>query len=101
MDTETDGAGIRDVISLGLVTAEMLRDTFTQWRIFSQFGAWWATREGDEKLTGPKSLLRRVIVAADLAALADKLCLQEWLDGLDPVALEAVWREMTIPADGS
>jgi hypothetical protein len=99
MDTETGAFEIRNVRGLGPVTAEMLRDTFPQWHIFSQLGAWWATREGSQKFTGPQSLIRRVLVADSLAALGDKLCLQEWLDGLDPLALDQVWREMTMRSD--
>jgi hypothetical protein len=101
MDTETGGTGMRAVSSVGPVTAEMLRDTFPQWHIFSQFGAWWATREGSQYFTGAQSLIRRVLVADSLAALGDKLCLQEWLDGLDPLTLEQVWREMTVRPDAS
>ena len=29
--------------------------------------------------------------------LAERLCLQEWLDNLDPAFLEAVWREAELP----
>jgi hypothetical protein len=97
VDSDTGGTVIRDMNTLGPVTVEMLRETFPQWHIFSQFGGWWATREGGQKFAGPQSLIRRVIVAADLTALAEKLCLQEWLDGLDMIALDAVWREMTVP----
>jgi hypothetical protein len=101
VNSETDGTGIRDINTLGPVTAEMLRDTFPEWHIFSQFGAWWATREGSQKFTGPQSLIRRVLVADGLDGLADRLCLQEWLDSLDPLALDVVWREMTLTSDGS
>jgi hypothetical protein len=101
VDAETDGHGIRDITGAGEMTAEMLRDTFARWHIFSQFGAWWATREGSQYFTGAQSLIRRVLVADSLAALGDKLCLQEWLDGLDPLTLEQVWREMTVRPDAS
>ena len=47
-----------------------------------------ASRRG----TGPRSLLLRTLTAPDLMTLADRLCTQEWLDGLDDSALEAVYR---------
>jgi hypothetical protein len=37
-------------------------------------------------------LLLRFISATDLTALTERLCLQEWLDGLDDEALTAVYR---------
>ena len=101
MDADTDGHGIRDITVIGEITAEMLRDSFPQWHVFSQFGAWWATREGSQRFTGPQSLIRCVLVAEALSALGDKLCLQEWLDGLDALALDQVWREMTVNPDAS
>lgn len=97
MDSEAAGTGIRDIGALGPVTVEMLRDTFPKWRIFSQFGSWWATREGEQRLAGAQSLIRCVLVGSDLPVLGDKLCLQEWLDSLDALALDAVWREMAMP----
>ena len=81
-----------DVASLGEITADMLRATFPRWRIFSASGAWWATRGGIQEWGGPQSLLLRVISATDLTALAERLCVQEWLDGLDAEALAAVYR---------
>ena len=101
MDTETGASEFRNVTAPGPLTVEMLRDTFSQWRIFSQFGGWWATREGEYRLTGARSLIRRVLVADSLPVLGDKLCLQEWLDGLDALALDQVWREMTVNPDAS
>jgi hypothetical protein len=77
----------------------MLRDAFSQWRIFSQMGAWWATRSGSQKFTGAQSLIRPVLVVDSLAALGDKLCLQERLDGLGSEELLAVWRDMTLPGN--
>jgi hypothetical protein len=84
--------GVLDVASLGEITAEMLREVFPQWWIFPGDGAWWAVRGGIQAKTGPESLLMRALTATDLALLADKLCLQEWLDGLDSAELEAVYR---------
>ena len=43
----------------------------------------------------------RPLVLDDLervAGLAEKLCLQEWLDNLGPGELEAVWRDIALPA---
>jgi hypothetical protein len=93
-----DGASaVRDASRLGDITSEMLRRTFPQWRVFEQGGAWWATRSGVQEWAGPRSLIQRVLVAADLAALAEKLCLQEYLDGLGPEELAAVYRDMLLP----
>ena len=80
-----------DVASVGEITVEMIRRTFHQWRVFEQDSTWWATRGGLQVWDGPQALLLRVITAPDLTALADRLCAQEWLDGLDDEALEAVY----------
>ena len=76
----------------GEITAEMLRQTFPYWRIFQSGGTWWAIRGGVQTWDGPRSLLLRSLTASDLTTLADRLCAQEWLDGLDDDALEAVYR---------
>jgi hypothetical protein len=73
------GAGMSDVASLGEISAVGLREVFPEWRIFCAGGAWWATRGGLQRWTGPESLLLRVISAADLVALAERLCVQSWL----------------------
>jgi hypothetical protein len=80
------------VASLGEITVEMISHTFRQWRVVEQGGMWWATRGGLQVWDGPRSLLLRVITAPDLTALADRLCAQEWLDGLNDEVLEAVYR---------
>src|SRR5215831_5774029 len=82
-----------DMASLGTIEVGMLRETFPEWCIFSTSGTWWATRGGLQIWTGPRSLLLRVISATDLTALAERLCLQEWLDGLDDEALAGVYRQ--------
>ena len=89
--------GVRDVFSLGAITPESLRATFAQWRIFEERGSWWAMRGGPEWPVGPRTLLLRVIRARDLSVLAERLCLQEYLDRLDPQELAAVYRNMTLP----
>ena len=81
-----------EVASVGQITVEMITRTFRQWRVFEQDGMWWAIRGGLQVWDGPRSLLLRVITAPDLAALADRLCAQEWLDGLNDETLEAVYR---------
>jgi|SRR5271165_1099453 len=83
---------MNSVASLGEITVGMLRATFPEWRVFKHVGAWWAVRPGVEKWDGPESLLRRTITAPDLMTLADRLCAQEWLDGLDDDELERVYR---------
>jgi hypothetical protein len=70
----------------------MITRTFRQWRVFEQDGMWWATRGGLQAWDGPRSLLLRVIIAPDLATLADRLCAQEWLDGLDDETLKVVYQ---------
>jgi hypothetical protein len=99
MTTAADGhaASIRDIASLREITPDMLREIFTGWHIFRNAGAWWATRAGEQKLTGPESLIKCVICAPEPAELTLKLCLQEHLDGLDAAELEAVYREMRSP----
>lgn len=96
--TAARDVGVRDAASLGDITPEALRETFPQWRIFRHAGGtWWAARGGTVKWQGPESLLLRVVTAPDLTALADRLCLQEWLDSLDEAALTAVYRDMALP----
>jgi len=81
----------------GKITAQALRESFPQWRIFWQAGQWWALRGGPVRLDGPESLLLRCITAVDLTGLAEKLCLQERLDRLDPQELAAVYEDKTLP----
>ena len=85
-------------VSPGEITLEMLRATFPLWRIAGHPVGWWAMRQGTASLDGPRSLIQHVHVAADLTGLAEKLCVQEHLDGLGPQELAAVWREMALPA---
>ncbi len=92
-------SGVRDAASLGEITAEGLRETFPQWRIAPHPAGWWAMREGIARLDGPRSLIQHVHMAPDLTELAEKLCLQEHLDGLAPQELAAVWREMALAAE--
>lgn len=86
------GAAVRDIASLGEITPARLREEFPQWRIFPADGRWWAVRGGKQEHTGPASLLLCAVTAPDIAALAGRLCAQEWLDSLDAAALEAVYR---------
>ena len=88
-------------VSPGEITLEMLRTTFPLWRIAGHPAGWWAMRQGTASLDGPRSLIQHVHVAADLTGLAEKLCLQEHLDGLGPQELAAVWRGMALPAAGA
>jgi hypothetical protein len=81
----------------GDITVHALRESFPQWRIFWQDGQWWALRGGPVRLDGPESLLLRCITAAGLTGLAEKLCLQERLDRLDPLELAAVYDGKTLP----
>jgi hypothetical protein len=95
MEREAAGdlsTGLRDTASFGEITQEGLREVFPHWRIFVAGGTWWAVRGGWQSWTGPESLLLRALTAPDLTGLAERLCLQEWLDGLDSEALAAVYR---------
>jgi hypothetical protein len=83
--------------AVGEITVQALRESFPQWRIFWQAGEWWALRGGPVRLDGPESLLLRCITAADLTGLAEKLCLQERLDRLDPQELAAVYEDRALP----
>ena len=83
--------GGRDVASLGEITLESVRRVFPGWTIFPAEGAFWAVRGGWQAWSGPDSLLLRAMTARDLTALAERLCMQEWLDGLTPEGLTAVW----------
>jgi hypothetical protein len=95
------GSGMPDtaaaVAALGEVTPAMLRETFPQWRFaWLPDGSAAAVRGGPVVPDGPESLLLRTVSAADPTALAERLCLQEWLDGLDAASLAAVWRDMLV-----
>lgn len=78
-----DGSGI---------TAEMLRTTFTEWRIFERDGRWRAMRGGEASSGGPRSMIHPVVLAMTLQGLAEQLSLQEWLRRMTAEELEAVWR---------
>lgn len=79
---------IRD---LGPFTADMLRATFSEWRIVQAAGRWWAVRSGTWMFDGPQSLIRPVACAGTLEWLADQLACQAWLESLGAAELEAVW----------
>jgi hypothetical protein len=44
----------------------------------------------------PESLLLRCLTARDLTGLAEKLCLQERLDQLDPQELATLYQDKTV-----
>ena len=90
------GFGKESAYAVGEITVQALRGSFPQWRIFWQAGQWWALRGGPVRLDGPESLLLRCITAVDLTGLAEKLCLQECLDRLDPQELAAVYEDKTL-----
>lgn len=100
MRAGADGpVGEHAIAAIGGITPEVLRKTFPQWRIFRQADQWWAIRGGAVQMQGPESLLLRSITAPDLVGLAERLCLQEYLDQMDPQQLAAVHRDMTL-SDG-
>ena len=81
-----------DVAGPAEITAGGLRETFPQWRIFPGDGSWRAIRGGIEKWDGPESLLLRALTAPDLDTLAERLCIQDWLDSLNAGELAKVYR---------
>jgi hypothetical protein len=92
MMTHATSERSKDFPGLGEITVEMLRQTFPEWRVFPTADTWWAIRGGLQAWDGPRSLLLRSLSAPDLVALADRLCAQAWLDGLDDEELAAVYR---------
>ncbi len=100
--TEPSTAGQQmPVAVLTGITVEELRAVFPRWRVFGRSGICWAVRGGLVAWDGPRSLIQHVHTAPDPIALAEKLCLQEYLDRLDSQELEAVWRDMALPAPGA
>jgi hypothetical protein len=88
---------VPDLASLGDIDAGTLRVAFPGWPTFHDTDdTWWALRAGQERQEGPESLLSRTLRAASQLALAEKLCLQEWLDELDWEQLAAVYRDMEL-----
>ena len=88
-----------NVTDLGELTVDMLRATFPAWRIFRAADTWWAIRGGIQVWDGPRSLLVRSLAASDLTALAERLCAQAWLDGLDDDELAGVYRGDQVRSD--
>lgn len=95
------GHGALAMVGLAELTVGGLREVFPQWLIFGESGKWWAVRGGLVPWDGPRSLIQHVHTAPHLVALAERLCLQEYLDSLDPEELAAVWRDMAMPAVGT
>lgn len=88
---------MRDITALDTIDAHMLREAFPQWRITGAGDCWFAFRGGLEMQAGPRSLLRCTLRASTLIELAEKLSLQEYLDGLAAEELEEVWRRASLP----
>jgi hypothetical protein len=76
---------------------DSVRATFPGWRIGGAPGNWYAFRGGLAALDGPWSLLRRHLRADTLMALAEQLCLQEYLDSLSDQELAEVWQRVSLP----
>ncbi len=77
----------------GTLEPDAVQEAFSCWHIFTAHGAWWAMRGGLQEWSGPASLLARVLCAETLAALTEKLSLQEYLDLLTPDELAKVYRD--------
>lgn len=77
--------------------AAMVRAAFPAWHVAQRAtGGWLAFRGGLEMSGGPRSLLRCVLGAPTLADLAERLAVQEYLDGLSPEELAGVWARPTL-----
>jgi hypothetical protein len=76
---------------------ESLRAACPGWHIGGSSGNWHAFRSGVSMLDGPWSLLRRHLHADTLLALAERLCLQDYLDGLSEQELAEVWQDVGLP----
>jgi hypothetical protein len=76
----------------GEITADMLRTTFTSWRIAERDGRCLAMRGGEAKSAGAQSLIQPVVRALTLEGLAEQLSLQEQLRRMSNDELEDVWR---------
>ena len=76
---------------------EAVRATFPDWRLYRISGSWHAFRGGVVMLDGPSSLLRRHLRADTLLDLAERLCLQAYLDDLSDQELAEVWQRMRLP----
>ena len=79
---------------------DILRAAFPSWRIGGSLGFWYALRGGAIVAAGPRSLLRCYLSAGTLFALAEKLCLQDHLDGLSDQELADVWQRACLPPTG-
>jgi hypothetical protein len=91
------GESREPVITTMELDVGMVRAAFPDWCVGGGPGRWFAVREGVEVRYGPRSLLRRYLNAPDLAQLAEKLGLQQHLDGLDAEELREVWERVTLP----
>ena len=76
---------------------ESLRAACPGWHIGGSSGNWHAFRSGVHMLDGPWSLLRRHLHAETLPALAERLSLQDYLDGLNDRELAEVWQRVKLP----
>jgi hypothetical protein len=72
------------------ITLDELRDMFPGWQVFRGGGAWWAVDQGPRPPRGQDCLVLRALTGPALAVLADRLCLQAWLDDLDAEAFAAL-----------
>ncbi len=85
---------VKPPVNMAKLDLDMLRATFPSWHVGGSPGYWFAVRGGFTAHDGPRSLLRCHLSATSLLALAEKLCLQEYLDGLSDDELEDVWQRV-------
>jgi hypothetical protein len=81
----------------GELGLDSVRATFSSWHVGGSCGNWYAFRGGAVALSGPRSLLHRYLHTGTLLALAEQLCLQEYLDSLSDQELAEVWQRVSLP----
>lgn len=104
MTTQTGNAGGRDdgvpdAASPGELTAEGLRETFSNWQIFPRDRSRRAVRGGTEKTGRPRIPPAAGTHRPGLTALAERLCIQDWLNSLNADELAEAYRS-AITGDG-
>jgi len=95
--SDTQQRELSAVVPADALDLESLRAACPGWRIGGSSGNWHAFRSGVSVLDGPWSLLRRHLHADTLLALAERLCLQGYLDGLSEQELAEVWQRVSLP----
>jgi hypothetical protein len=99
-NSQSEPSGASAPVSLSTVAQlglDALRAVFPNWRINGSPCHWFAVRGGFVAHGGPRSLLHCYLSASTLLELAEKLGLQEYLDGLSDQELADVWHRIELP----